>query len=207
MIFYHEDARDIPIIAEPEILVAGAGPAGIGAAMAAARSGAQVMLIEKGAYPGGIATMGMMSHWSGATQCPLMNEIAERTMKSAALPAETNPGLSKFDLFWGIPHECLKQVLFEMLKEAGRLHIAEAATFFVELDLTAHIVIVFVTVGVGENRLINDQVGGELLVFRLNFLNQRAHEGVGHAENMGGIKFVAVFNGFNRTINGGNFLG
>ena len=119
MKFYHEDARDIPIIAEPEILVAGAGPAGIGAAIAAARSGAKVMLIEKGAYPGGIATMGMMSHWSGATQCPLMNESAERTMKSAALPAETNPGLSKFDLFWGIPHECLKQVLFEMLKEAG----------------------------------------------------------------------------------------
>ena len=59
MKFYHEDARDIPIIAEPEILVTGAGPAGIGAAIAAARSGAKVMLIEKGAYPGGIATMGI----------------------------------------------------------------------------------------------------------------------------------------------------
>ena len=119
MKFYHEGAREIPIIAEPDILVAGAGPAGIGAAIAAARNGAKVMLIEKGAYPGGIATMGMMSHWSGATQCPLMNEIAERTMKSAALPAETNPGLDPFDFVWGIPHECLKQVLFEMLKEAG----------------------------------------------------------------------------------------
>ncbi|MBR2373998.1 MAG: FAD-dependent oxidoreductase, partial [Lentisphaeria bacterium] len=100
MKFYHEESRDIPIVAEPDILVAGAGPAGIGAAVAAARNGAKVMLIEKGAYPGGIATMGMMSHWSGATQCPLMIEIAERTMKAAALPTETNPGLTQHDQTW-----------------------------------------------------------------------------------------------------------
>ena len=50
MRYYHEGARDIPVVAETEILVAGAGPAGIGAAIAAARCGAKVMLVEKCGY-------------------------------------------------------------------------------------------------------------------------------------------------------------
>lgn len=119
MKFYYEGARDIPVIAETDVLVAGAGPAGIGAAIAAARCGVKVMLIEKGSSPGGIATAGMMSHWAGATEAPLMNEIAERTMQNAALPLETDPKLTDHDLRWGIPHECQKKVLFDMLLESG----------------------------------------------------------------------------------------
>lgn len=119
MKFYHEGAKDIPIIAETDILVAGAGPAGIGAALSAARCGAKVMIIEKCGYLGGIATAGMMSHWSGATQCPLMNEIMDRTMQSTSLPLEKSEYLSPHDLKWSIPHECQKQVLFQMLQEAG----------------------------------------------------------------------------------------
>lgn len=56
MKYYHEGARDIPIIAETDVLVAGAGPAGIGAALSAARCGAKVMLIEKYGYLGGGGT-------------------------------------------------------------------------------------------------------------------------------------------------------
>ena len=119
MNFYSEKARMIPVKAQTDILVAGAGPAGIGAAIAAARCGAKVMLIERYACPGGIATSGMMSHWSGATECPLMNEIALRTMNSSTLPPEKNPRLDSHDLKWSIPHEVLKQTLFEMLEEAG----------------------------------------------------------------------------------------
>ena len=120
MKYYHEGARDIPIIAETDVLVAGAGPAGIGAALSAARCGAKVMLIEKCGYLGGIATAGMMSHWSGATQCPLMNEIMDRTIQSTSLPPfEADPRLTPHDLKWSIPHECQKQVLFQMMQEAG----------------------------------------------------------------------------------------
>ena len=61
MKFYEEAARRIPVIAETDVLVAGGGPAGIGAALAAARCGAKVMLIEKGSALGGVATLGMMS--------------------------------------------------------------------------------------------------------------------------------------------------
>ena len=63
----HEMERDIPVIAETDILVAGGGPAGTAAALAAARCGARVMIVENNSCLGGIATSGMMSHWTGGT--------------------------------------------------------------------------------------------------------------------------------------------
>ncbi len=119
MKFYEEAARRIPVIAETDVLVAGGGPAGIGAALAAARCGAKVMLIEKGSALGGVATLGMMSHWSGAAQCPLMNEIAERSVQSSSMPLELASQLDGFDRSRGIPHECLKQTLSQMMRESG----------------------------------------------------------------------------------------
>ena len=119
MKFYHEGARDIPVIAETELLVAGGGPAGVGAAIAAARCGVKVMLIEKSGSLGGMATEGMMSHWTGASECPLVLEIMERTMRHSALPLEMAPQLNHYDLHWRIPHECQKHVLFQMTMEAG----------------------------------------------------------------------------------------
>lgn len=119
MKFYHEGAKEIPIIAETEVLVAGGGPAGVGAAIAAARCGAKVMLIEKCGYLGGVATAGMMSHWSGAVHCSLLKEIMKKTAQSTSLPLEYAPELTEHDFNWSIPHECQKQVLFQMMREAG----------------------------------------------------------------------------------------
>lgn len=119
MKFYHEGERDIPVIAETEILIAGGGPAGVGAAIAAARCGAKVMMIEKSGYAGGIATAGMMAVWSGANECPLLNEIMDRTTQYCTLPLDANPGMTNHWLRWTIPHECQKQVLLQMLQEAG----------------------------------------------------------------------------------------
>ncbi|MGE8686212.1 MAG: FAD-dependent oxidoreductase [Achromobacter sp.] len=48
-----EPARDIPVLAEPDVLVAGGGVAGIAAAAAAARSGAKVLLLERWGFLGG----------------------------------------------------------------------------------------------------------------------------------------------------------
>ena len=62
---FHEPPRELPVIAETEVLVCGAGPAGIGAALQAARNGAKTMLIEYQDCLGGVATAGMMSHWTG----------------------------------------------------------------------------------------------------------------------------------------------
>ena len=43
---------------ETEVLVVGGGPAGVCAAIAAAREGVKVLLIEKGGFSGGMATAG-----------------------------------------------------------------------------------------------------------------------------------------------------
>jgi hypothetical protein len=76
------------------------------------------MLVEQFNAPGGTATTGLMSHWSGSQESPLMNDIVDRMAKSPSLPLETQ-ALPEHDLKWSIAHECQKAVLFQMLKEAG----------------------------------------------------------------------------------------
>jgi hypothetical protein len=50
-------AKSVPVYARPDVLVAGGGPAGVGAALAAARNGASVLLVEQRGYLGGMATV------------------------------------------------------------------------------------------------------------------------------------------------------
>jgi len=52
--------RDIPLVEEVDVLVVGGGPAGIGAAVAAARGGARAALVEKNGVLGGAATSGLV---------------------------------------------------------------------------------------------------------------------------------------------------
>ena len=51
-----EPARQIAVIDEVDVLVAGGGPAGIAAALAAAREGARTLLVERYGYLGGMIT-------------------------------------------------------------------------------------------------------------------------------------------------------
>jgi ribulose 1,5-bisphosphate synthetase/thiazole synthase len=53
--------EDIPLFADTDVLVCGAGPAGFAAAIAAARGGAKTMLIEKYGFPGGMLTGGYVN--------------------------------------------------------------------------------------------------------------------------------------------------
>lgn len=75
---YLEPARAIPVKAELDVLVCGAGPSGFGAAVAAARAGARTMLIEQTSAVGGIATSGLMSHWTGDSEGPLLEELLQK---------------------------------------------------------------------------------------------------------------------------------
>jgi hypothetical protein len=55
-----EERRKTDVAAEVDVVVAGGGPAGLAAAVAAARNGANTILIERYGYLGGLATGGLV---------------------------------------------------------------------------------------------------------------------------------------------------
>lgn len=62
---FKEPARDIPVIADVDVLVAGGGPAGVCAAVGAARAGARTFLVERHGFLGGMWTAGMVLTLAG----------------------------------------------------------------------------------------------------------------------------------------------
>lgn len=99
---------------EVEVLVIGGGPAGFSAAVCAARQGAKTMLIEQTGQVGGVATTGLMSHWTEDTIGGFYQEILER---SNGVQLQ---GLTKYSHEQvTIDPERLKITMLEMLKEAG----------------------------------------------------------------------------------------
>ena len=99
-------------ILKTNVLVLGSGPAGFSAAYIAAKHGAQVILVEQSGDVGGIATSGLMSHWTGSCNSPLYYEILKRS-------ADLNDGKHKGQITRFIDPEKLKILLLEMLDEVG----------------------------------------------------------------------------------------
>ena len=118
---YHEEAREIPVIANVDVLVCGGGPAGIGAAITAARQGVKTMVVEKEDCLGGIATAGMMSHWGGRSSSRVMQEIFCRTREKGDIVGwkEENKSGERAGVYNAIAHDAQKIVLDEMAQEAG----------------------------------------------------------------------------------------
>jgi len=58
-----EPSKEIPIIGKTDVVVIGSGMAGSAAAIAAARNGVNVTLIEKENCPGGLATLGLVWYY------------------------------------------------------------------------------------------------------------------------------------------------
>ena len=115
---YIEEINKIPIIDEVDVLVCGGGPAGIGAAIRAARLGVSVMIIESQGCLGGIATAGMMSHWGGRSSSKIMTEIWDLTYAKAQEVGWCNSDKCGKNAIY---HEVQKVVLDEMLEEAELL--------------------------------------------------------------------------------------
>jgi hypothetical protein len=58
-----EPAREIPVADEADVVIIGGGPAGIAAAVAAARLGVSVLLVERSGYLGGAASGSLVLVW------------------------------------------------------------------------------------------------------------------------------------------------
>lgn len=109
---YHENAKELPIAGEYDVIVAGSGPAGTAAAVMAGRMGAKVLIIEWNNAIGGISTSGLMSHWTGSVTSPMYTEILQRS-------ADMNEGEQKGKIQQFINPENLKTVYLDMLKDAN----------------------------------------------------------------------------------------
>ncbi len=63
---------------EADVCVVGAGSAGVAAAIAAAREGARVVLVERQRRLGGTGTNGMVSSWEPGPGCSIAEELFQR---------------------------------------------------------------------------------------------------------------------------------
>ncbi len=95
-----------PVVADYDVIVVGGGPAGFSAAVCAAREGAKTCIIEQCGGIGGVATSGLMSHWTGNTRGGFYEEILDKSLDKQELRQTINP-------------EKLHNVMLEMLLEAG----------------------------------------------------------------------------------------
>ncbi len=107
---YREEARDLPVMAETDVVVAGGGPGGLGAAIAAARSGAQTILVESQGCLGGQATAALVVTWSSSWRGGLYGEICARLWKDGAIVKPTSGGTDV---------ETVKRLFDELALEAG----------------------------------------------------------------------------------------
>ncbi len=113
----HEKARETPVVGSTDVLVAGGGPAGVMAAISAARAGASVQLIDTAGCLGGIWTAGLLSWFLDARNKPGL--LAEVTARMATLWGEWHGAH-----FLTRPEVC-KYILEQLCLEAGvrvRLH-------------------------------------------------------------------------------------
>jgi len=108
-----EAPRSIPIAGRSQVFVVGAGPAGIGAALAAARAGASVQLIEGAGCLGGVWTAGMLTKIiDGGRKTGIMQEILHAMVARGSEVAKKTKG-EIYD------PELMKVVLEELCVTAG----------------------------------------------------------------------------------------
>lgn len=110
---------------EYDVLVVGGGNAGCAAAMAAARHGAQTLLVERYGFLGGTATASMVGPWmtfhSGDERIVggIAQEIVERLVRLGASPGHIADSSDYVATITPFDPEIHKALLFEMMREAG----------------------------------------------------------------------------------------
>jgi hypothetical protein len=121
-----EPARDIPLADDADVIVCGAGPAGVTAAITAARAGAKVRLFEWRGCLGGVWTAGLLGHFLDFDKPGFTRELREK------LDARDARAGSKRATAFCYDPEALKLLLEELCVEAGvkfQLHTKVCAAF------------------------------------------------------------------------------
>ena len=131
--YYVEPPKRLPV-RHFDVLVAGAGTAGVVAAVAAVRQGAKTIVVERKGYPGGTVTEGgtalhsfynLWKAFPGAKKRRVVRGIPEeivlRLLKVGATTGfpEMEMGFDYDSVCTAIDTEMYKLVTFEMLAEAG----------------------------------------------------------------------------------------
>lgn len=113
MEFCNEPARAVPVAEHADVVVCGAGPAGVSAAIAAARTGARTRLLEVHGCLGGVWTAGLLSWIIDCGNKPgLMAEITAELRRRGAHAPRTGTNYA-YDV------EVMKHLLEEMCLKAG----------------------------------------------------------------------------------------
>ncbi len=108
-----ESQREVPIAGRTQVIVCGGGPAGIAAALSAARAGADVRLIELAGCLGGVWTAGLLTKILDSSGKPgIMAELLKLFAERGSSVARNTDG-TVYD------PEVAKLVLEELLVEAG----------------------------------------------------------------------------------------
>ena len=119
---FQEPAKKLMVVEDVDVIVCGGGPAGVGAAIAAARNGAKTRLIEFHGCLGGIWTAGLLSNLiEHENKGGIMQEILDALDRSGAQVSATN-----YDA------EVMKVILDQLCKDAGvdvRLHTRVVAAY------------------------------------------------------------------------------
>lgn len=109
-----------------DVAVMGGGPAGITAALGAARNGAKTVLVERYGFLGGMSTASLVYPWmtfhSAAGEQVirgLAQEIVDRLMERGASPGHLRDTIGFVHTLTPYHPEVYKSVAFEMLQEAG----------------------------------------------------------------------------------------
>ena len=114
-----EPARSVDVIHDTDVLVVGSGPAGLAAALAAARTGVQVTLVERfGCYGGNITTVGVEGmawyrHEETIEANGIGRELEDRAYAMGAAVPESQ------SLSYEIDAEGFKVVADTLVAEAG----------------------------------------------------------------------------------------
>lgn len=118
-----EAARDVPLTADADVIVCGAGPAGVTAAITAARAGARVRLFEAHGALGGVWTNSLLGYLLDFDKPGFNQELVRRLRERDAINGEGMNGLS-------YQPEDMKVLLEELCADAGvkvQLHTRVAA--------------------------------------------------------------------------------